>query len=265
MLIAQISDPHIVEPGCKACDVAPTSERLAQLVTYLNKLDPLPDVALVTGDITHDGTAAQAEQAKHLLDSLKMPYHVVPGNHDDRSTLGKIFLGQTCPSQNAEFLHYVIEDYDIRLIGLDSTNPGAPGGKICQTRAAWLEERLNEASEKPTILFMHHPPVKFGVLETDEDGFEGSDLLGELVERFPNIERVLCGHIHLTAHTQWRGTVVSTAPSAGGMRLALDLTLKKSSGFHLANPEFQLHYRTSNGGLVTHQVEVSENDKLYLF
>ena len=265
MLIAQISDPHIVEPGRKACKVASTSERLAQLVTCLNKLDPLPDVALITGDITHDGTDAQAAQAKHLLDPLKMPYHVVPGNHDDRTTLGKVFSGQTCPSQNAEFLHYVIEDHDIRLIGLDSTNPGASGGEICQRRAGWLEARLNEASKKPTILFMHHPPVKFGVLETDVDGFEGSDLLGKLVERFPNIERILCGHIHLTAHTQWRGTPVSTAPSAGGMRLALDLTLKKSSGFHLANPEFQLHYRTSNGGLVTHQVEVSENDKLYLF
>ena len=265
MLIAQISDPHIVEPGRKTCDVAPTSERLAELVTCVNKLDPLPDVALITGDITHDGTDAQAEQAKHLLAPLKMPYHVVPGNHDDRTALAKVFSGQACPSQDAEFLHYVIEDYDTRLIGLDSTNPASPGGEFCQRRADWLEARLSELSEKPTILFMHHPPVKFGVLETDVDGFEGSDLLGELVERFPNIERVLCGHIHLTAHTQWRGTVVSTAPSAGGMRLALDLTLKKPSGFHLVNPEFQLHYRTSNGGLVTHQVEVSENDNLYLF
>ncbi|WP_270916945.1 phosphodiesterase [Parasedimentitalea psychrophila] len=265
MLIAQISDPHIVEPGRKTCDVAPTSERLAQLVSCLNKLDPLPDVALITGDITHDGTAAQAAQAKHLLDPLKMPYHVVPGNHDDRTTLAKVFSGSTCPAQDEEFLHYVIEDHDIRLIGLDSTKPGAPGGEICQRRADWLQARLNEAPERPTVLFMHHPPVKFGVLETDEDGFQGADLLEGLVERFPNIERILCGHIHLTAHTQWRGTVVSTAPSAGGMRLALDLTLKKSSGFHLTNPEFQLHHRTTDGGLVTHQVEVLENDKLYLF
>ena len=128
MLIAQISDPHIVEPGRKACNVASTSERLAQLVTCLNKLDPLPDVALITGDITHDGTAAQAAQAaqaKHLLDPLKMPYHVVPGNHDDRTTLGKVFSGQACPSQNAEFLHYVIEDHDIRPLASSDQTPFA--------------------------------------------------------------------------------------------------------------------------------------------
>lgn len=265
MLIAQISDPHVVESGRKACDVVPTSESLALLVSCLNKLDPLPDVALVTGDITHDGTLAQVAEARRLLDPLKMPYYVIPGNHDDRKTLGNGFAGQTCPSQDEQFLHYVIEDYDIRLIGLDSTKPGAPGGEICQRRADWLSSVLNKAPEQPTVLFMHHPPVKFGVLETDLDGFAGADLLGQVVERFPCVERILCGHIHLSAHTQWRGTVVSTAPSGSGMRLTLDLTLKKPSGFHLANPEFQLHHKTSDGGLVTHQVEVRENDKLHLF
>jgi len=265
LLIAQISDPHIVETGRKACDVVPTSERLAQLVRCLNKIDPLPDVALITGDITHDGTSAQVAEARRLLDPLKMPYYVIPGNHDDRKTLGNGFAGQTCPSQDEQFLQYVIEDYDIRLIGLDSTKPGAPGGEICQRRADWLETLLNEAPERPTVLFMHHPPGKFGVLETDLDGFEGADLLGRVVERFPCVERILCGHIHLTAHTQWRGTVVSTVPSGTGIRLALDLTLKKPSGFHLANPAFQLHLRTTDGGLVTHQVEVLENDTLYLF
>jgi len=265
MLVAQISDFHIVEPGHKACAIVPTCENLERLVDYLNNLDPLPDVALVTGDLTHDGTTAQATEAKRLLDRLRIPYHVVPGNHDDRRVLNTVFAGSACPTQDAEFLQYVLEDYDVRLIALDSTKLGAPGGEFCQRRAAWLEAQLNKAAEKPTILFMHHPPTKFGVLETDEDGFSGADLLAGLVERFPAIERILCGHIHLTAHMQWGGVDICTAPSGTGMRLALDLTLNNPSGFQLANPEFLLHLQTSNGGLVTHQVEVRKNEETYLF
>ena len=55
---------------------------------------------------------------------------------------------------------------------------------------------------------------------TDADGFEGAGRLGELVRAHGNVERILCGHIHLNAHARWCGTTVSTAPAASGLRLA---------------------------------------------
>ncbi|MDH3743016.1 MAG: phosphodiesterase [Hyphomicrobiales bacterium] len=264
MLIAQISDSHIARWGRKTFGIAPMAENLALCVDHINQLDPKPDLVLVTGDITNEGLLEETERAAHLLGKLHCPFYVIPGNHDDRSRLWTVFGGQACPARVDEFIAYVIDGYDVRLIGMDSTMLGAPSGEICDTRAAWLDARLSEAKEQPTIIFMHHPPVNCGVAETNLDGFAGADRLGDIVEKHSNIERLICGHIHLPAHVRWRGTVVSTAPSMG-MQLVLDLTLTRASEFILEAPAYQLHHWSSDGPLVTHTVHVRTGDGQYPF
>ncbi|MEN8246507.1 MAG: phosphodiesterase [Thermodesulfobacteriota bacterium] len=264
MLIAQISDLHIAGWGKKTYGIAPMAENLARCIDHINRLDPKPDVVTVTGDITMSSLKEEAQRAEKILGKLQMPFYIIPGNHDDRSTLWSVFGGQACPSKLDGFINYVVDDYDVRLIGMDSTVPGGPGGEICGTRAAWLDKRLAEQKSKPTVVFMHHPPVKCGVWETDVDGFIGMDRLGDVIEKYANVERLMCGHIHLPAHVRWRGTVVSTAPSTG-MELMLDLTMKRESKFILEAPGYQLHYWTPQGDLVTHTVYVRKIDGPYLF
>ena len=264
MLIAHISDLHIAGWGKKAYGIAPTAENLACCVDHINQLKPAPDLVLVTGDITYSSLLEEVERAASILAQLHYPFYILPGNHDDRSSLWSVFGGQACPAMDQGFINYVIEGYPLRLIGVDSTVPGEPGGEICKIRAAWLDERLAEASEQPTIIFIHHPPVKCGVLETDEDGFIGADLLGNIVEKYPNIERILCGHIHLTTHVRWRGTVVSTAASMG-LQLLLDLTLKLPSSFYTDAPCYQLHYWSPDQQLISHTVSLHEMEGPYLF
>lgn len=264
MLIAQISDTHIAGQGKKAYGVAPTAQSLEQCVTHINRLTMKPDLALVTGDICYSGTLEEARHAAQLLEALDCPFYVIPGNHDDRDTLWSAFNGTACPSRHEAFFNYVVEGYAIRLIGLDSLLPGQPGGEICPARASWLEHQLAMYPTTPTIIFMHHPPVRCGVLETDQDGFIGTDLLGDVVERYQNIERIVCGHVHLVAHARWRGTVVSTAPSMG-MQLGLDLTMELPSEFILDRPGYQLHYWTPQRELITHTVQVDDGSARHPF
>jgi 3',5'-cyclic AMP phosphodiesterase CpdA len=264
MLIAQISDIHIASWGKKTYNIAPMAENLARSVDHINQLNPIPDVVIVTGDISMDALKDQVERAARILDKLQMPYYVVPGNHDDRSTLWSVMGKKACPAMPDGFINFVIDDYDVRLIGLDSTSSGEPGGKICDKRAAWLDAQLAQNTEKPTVIFMHHPPVKCGVLETDVDGFEGVERFADIVDKYSNIEHIICGHIHLQVNVRWHGTVVSTAPSTG-MELVLDLTLKRESEFLLEDPGYQLHFWTPQNDLVTHTVYVREIDGPYLF
>lgn len=264
MLIVQISDIHIAGPGLKTYGIAPMAENLTACVNHVNTLVPVPEVAIITGDITRSGREDETRRAAAILDRLAMPYYVVPGNHDDRATLWSVFGGQACPSMDNGFIQYTVDDYAVRLVGLDTTDPDGPGGEICPKRAAWLDARLSEDEEKPTAIFMHHPPVKCGVLETDMDGFAGADRLGDIVRNHSNIERLACGHIHLQANVRWHGTVVSTAPSTG-MELALDLTLTRESEFILTDPGYQLHYWTPQRDLVTHTGYVRKMDGPYLF
>ena len=264
MLIAHITDPHVAEPGKKAYNVAPTAENLARCVAHINRLDPRPQVALVTGDITYSGQVKEAENAARILQELRLPFFIVPGNHDSREALWHVFGKQACPGRSADFICYAIKRYELQLIGLDSTLPGAPGGRIDRPRADWLDAQLAACADKPAVIFLHHPPVKCGVLETDQDGFEGTALFAEVIARHKHVQRLLCGHIHLEAHAAWQGTIVSTAPSTG-MQLVLDLTMSKPSAFVLEAPGYQLHYWTPERHLVSHTVYVRDVDGPYLF
>jgi 3',5'-cyclic AMP phosphodiesterase CpdA len=264
MLIAHLSDLHLAGTGNRAYGRVPVAENLGQCVTYINRLRPQPDIVVLTGDITGSGQREEAEQAARLLSRLPCPLYMVPGNHDKRSSLSEVLAACDCPALEPGGFNYVIEGYAIRLIGMNSCMPDAPGGEIRPDQLEWLEQRLAENPEQPTILFMHHPPLKFGVLETDEDGFAGAEQLGQVIERYSNIVRILCGHIHLEAHAGWRSTVVSTAPSMG-LQLSLDLTLTRPSEFFKEAPGFLLHYFTPDRQLITHTVYVRDLDGPYLF
>jgi len=266
MLIVQISDLHIVAAGKKTYGIAPMSDNLMRCVAHINQLSPSPELVIVTGDITDSGLPEEFSHAKQLLDELRIPYYVIPGNHDNAMSLlasfkrnASAFIG----SAGECFINYVIDDFEVRLIALDSTVRGCPGGEVCEQRARWLERRLSENQHKPTLIFMHHPPLKLGVIETDVDGFAGADALADVVKKYPNIQGVLCGHVHLPTFTAWSGTIVSTAPSTG-MRLLLDLTQQQPSQFLLENPAYHLHYWTQDKQLVTHLVEVKQS-RSYLF
>jgi len=264
MLIAQISDTHIANIGEKTYGIAPMDSNLVECVEHINQLEPKPDLVLVTGDICYSGSVSEARYAKQLLDELNYPYYIIGGNHDERKNLISVFGGGAIPANDNGFINYVIEGHEVRLIAMDSVDEGKSGGKICQQRATWLSEKLDEEKSKPTIIFIHHPPTNFGVLETDVDGFENVELLAKIVVKNNNIERIICGHIHLQAFVKWQGTIVSTAPCMG-MRLLLDLTMKKPSQFILEDPAYQLHYFSPEKSLITHTVHVRQIDGPYLF
>lgn len=263
MLIAQISDLHIPVQGQKTYGIADMAGNLSICVEHLNLLDPVPDITLITGDITSEALIEEYAYVARILSNLEMPYYIIPGNHDNRGKLWDTFHGDPCPCESGEFIQYVIDDHALRIIMVDSTIDGESGGEICQQRAEWLDKTLAKDKNKPTLISMHHPPVKCGVIETDINGFIGDDRLGDVVEKYGNIEAILCGHIHRPAFTRWRGTVVSTAPSMG-MQLVLDLNLK-TEAFVLEAPAYQLHYWTPDHNLVTHTNYLHNCDGPYLF
>lgn len=256
MIIAQISDLHIAAGEQKTFGVAPMAENLQRCVLHINALMPKPDLVLITGDIANDGLLAETRRASMILEQLDIPFYLVPGNHDNRQILNSVFGNQVCPTSVDGFIQYEIDGYDLRLIAIDSTSSTGPGGELCSKRLAWLEERLALPDKRPIGLFMHHPPVKFSVQETDLDGFAGVGEFWKLLENDERIERILCGHIHLPALVSWKKFVVSTAPSIG-MRLTVDLTLKKASQFVLEKPSYHLHYWTPEKRLITHTIVVA--------
>ncbi|HEY0135811.1 MAG TPA: phosphodiesterase [Nannocystis sp.] len=254
MLVAQISDFHVAVPGSQIDRDHQTSAQLERAVAHLGRLRPRPDLVLCTGDLVQDGEGEEYRRLGELLAPLAMPYYLIPGNHDDREALRAAFAGGGyLPAQG--LLHYVVDAGPLRLIALDTHVPGAPGGVLCEEQAAWLDAWLTEASERPAIVFMHHPPFRTGIAAMDAMGLADPGALAAVVQRHPQVERVLCGHLHRSIVTRFAGTIASTAPSTGP-QLALDLGPNGRAVFGDEPPAFLLH-AWDGQRLVTHLVHVA--------
>lgn len=223
MIIAQISDFHVDLRVQARGGMIDTRERLRQAVAHVKALRPAPDVVLATGDLVNDGTSEQYAIVRQALAALPMPCYVIPGNHDHRENLRRGFADQRYLAETGEFLHYVVEDYPLRLIALDTLVPGRDEGELCEQRLAWLRVRLAEGPKRPTLVFMHHPPFVTGLPTFDSIGLRGAAQMGEIISQHPQVEAVICGHVHRSIHTRWCGTVACTASSVS-FQYPMDIT-----------------------------------------
>jgi len=251
MLIAQISDTHIKPEGRLAYRRVDTALFLARAVDHVRALIPAPDVVLLTGDLVDAGLEDEYLRLRSLLAPLPMPVYVIPGNHDARAPLRRVFGGDGYLPPDGEYLHYVVEHYPVRLVGLDTLVPGQGGGRLGPDRLAWLDARLGEAPARPTLVFMHHPPFKTGVEGMDAQWLEDGEALGAVIRRHPQVEGVTCGHVHRAIHARWAGTVVTTAPSSAH-QVTLDLRRPGGLTWMLEPPAYLLHLWREGAGLVTH-------------
>ena len=252
MIIAQITDLHISTPGSVNDRYFRTVEHLERAVAHLNALTPRPDVVLATGDLVERGEPAGYARLRAILDGLAMPLYVIPGNHDAREPLARAFADRGYLPQGGGFLHYTVEGWPVRLIGLDTHVPGAPGGLLCAERLAWLDARLGEGSERPTVVFMHHPPFVTGMRAMDAMGLDGKAELAAVIARHPQVEAVLCGHVHRPMTRRFGGTVATTCP-ATAHQLALDLAAEPRLAVVMEPPACMLHlWLGPEEGLVSH-------------
>jgi len=266
MLLAQISDLHIKRPGALAYRRVDTAAYLTRCIAALNALDPRPDAVIVTGDLVDQGEAQQYEHLKALLAPLDIPYLLLVGNHDDRAALRAVFPERAELHSGSEFVHYAVDVGPLRLIALDSMVPGQSAGTLCDARLAWLSAQLDAAGGKPTVVALHHPPFACGVGHMDKLRLDprAADRLAALIARYPNVERVICGHVHRPMFVRFGGTIACAVP-APAHQVALDLRDDAPSAFMMEPPAFALHRYDAVTGIVTHHAYVDAADGPYPF
>jgi 3',5'-cyclic AMP phosphodiesterase CpdA len=195
---------------------------LAAAVASVRALRPAPDAVLVTGDVSENAADAEYAQAHELLASLDAPLYVLPGNHDDGAGLRRHF---PMPGADGEPVHYAADLGELRLVVVDSTRPGENPGALDAERLAWLDAELAAEPGAPTVLAMHHPPIVTGIPPLDEIGLPAADrvALGEVLERHPQVLRIVAGHMHRSIAGALAGCPVLAAPSTY-MQARLDLS-----------------------------------------
>ena len=250
-LIAQITDMHIRPPGKKAYGVVDTEAMLRAAVASILAQNRRPDVVIGSGDLTECGLVEEYELLRDILKPLSMPVYLIPGNHDRRETMLEVFGGEGYLPRHGEYLHYTVEDHPLRLIGLDTVVPGKGHGEMDAARLAWLAARLDEQPDRPTFIFMHHPPFPTGIQHMDSINCRNSAGLAALLEGRRNIERVVCGHHHRSIQIRWAGTIGSIAPSVAH-QVVLDLMPHDDATFTMEPPAYHLHLWRPEHGVITH-------------
>jgi Icc protein len=243
-LLLQISDPHIGADW----EGADPDECLLRAVESILDLADRPDALLVSGDLTQNGTPQEYGRLRELLAPLDLEPQVLPGNHDLRAQLREAF---GLPGRGGDPVSHAVDLGPLRLVCLDSTIPGSEGGALDEGRIEWLDAVLGEQREQPTLLAMHHPPLR-----TETPGFERISLapeaqaaLAEVLVRHPQVLRVVAGHVHRTIVAELAGRAVLTVPSTY-LQAALDFT---STGIAMRAdpPAFAVH-ALRDGNLASH-------------
>lgn len=256
MLIAQITDLHVRPPGMTANGFVEVNAMLEAAVASLLSQTRAPDLVLATGDLTDNGLIEEYQELRRILAPLPMPVYLIPGNHDRRENIRAVFPDHGY-LPGAGFLQYVVDGWPVRLIGLDSVIAGRTEGELCADRLTWLDRTLAEAPDRPTVIFMHHPPFDTGILAMDRIKCGGGEAMAEVVRRHPNVERVLCGHHHRPIQRRWAGTMGSIAPSTAH-QVMLNFIDAQDSRIRMEPPGYHLHLWTAGSGLITHMAYVDD-------
>lgn len=252
MIIAQITDAHMTLPGVLLFGDYDPAAALRRTLAALAAQSPRPDLVLFTGDVTENGLPGQYAAAREILDGFELPLAVIPGNHDRREAFAAAFADARAIVGAGPFLHLALEDWPLRLIGLDTlAGPGESRGLLCEARLDWIAARLAEDPRRDTVIFMHHPPFATGIGFMDSIACENGDQLAEIVAAHGRVLRVVCGHVHRPVHVGFGGTVASICP---GIAYQVPLRFARTAPVEMLfqEPAFQLHVWTPGTGLVTH-------------
>jgi len=125
-----------------------------------------------------------------------MPVYLMPGNHDDPEIMWTYFRDTPMFPAKPPHFQYVIEDFPFRVVMLNSHFDNSELPHFGPRRLQWLEGVLEE-SDRPTLVAIHHPPMKTGIGFIDMVGPDWYRGLGEVLARHPQVFKIICGHGHL--------------------------------------------------------------------
>lgn len=174
---AFISDTHIGSPNGSA------EEDLRRTVRDINAMNDVAFVVL-TGDITELGTNEEIKLAKQILDSLDIPWYIIPGNHDTGwSESGGVMFTTVFGYDKFSF-----EFNGIKFLGCASgPYVRMSDGHVPRDAINWLDKELKKVKKNQPVIFLNHYPIDNGL----DNWYEITDRL-----RKHNTWAILCGHGH---------------------------------------------------------------------
>ena len=194
----QISDSHI---GFHQAPNENPAATLKLAVDAINALPAQPTFVIHTGDVTHLSKAAQFDDAKQILSTLRAPLFVIPGEHDVIGTEGMKAFFASFSRPDAPRGWYSFDSNGVHFVSIVNVFNFEKMGLIGSEQLEWIRKDLvAQKTTTPIVVFGHVPLytvyAPWGWMTED-----GSKVV-EMLRRFDNVT-VLNGHIHqILEHTE---------------------------------------------------------------
>ncbi|MEU8796023.1 phosphodiesterase [Spirillospora sp. NPDC048819] len=257
-IIAQLSDIHLAAGRDGQVDDGSGPVRaLRAAVSSLLSLPARPDAVVLTGDLADGGRPAEYARLHALLSPLPMAVYPMPGNHDDRDEMRKVFNDHAAVVATGTVprapVQYAVDVAGVRLVCCDTTVDGHPHGHMSEDRLTWLDTTLAAAPETPTVVATHHPPFPIGIRFIDDMRFVDPAGFASVISKHRQVVRVISGHVHRASVGSVAGTVSTTCPSTY-RQLFLDLTQPGRAAVTGEPAGFAIHLVGEDGTATTHFV-----------
>ena len=209
---ALLSDTHIPANPEEAYRGFKPVENLKKVVAEVAAAKP--EGALICGDLARlEGLTPDYEMLKSLAAPIieKMPLAMTLGNHDNRknflATLGSSQQGKQSVQGKSVM---VVDGPAVRFVMLDSLlQSNVTPGQLGRTQRAWLSEYLKTASDKPTLIVVHH------TLDDGDGSLVDFDRLFEIVKPHKKVKAILYGHSHVYRYDVTDGIHLVNLPAIG--------------------------------------------------
>lgn len=203
MRIFQITDLHIGDVDERPFDVD-VRENFLQILADIKQHQH--DLLVISGDLCYqDGETEIYRWIKKELDSRKLNYCLIPGNHDDHCLMVDEF---ELPASYRENFFFSSSPSEPPIVFLNSGK-----GLLNPAQIASLQDYLKHMAA-PVCLFMHHPPIPMGVPYMDNNHAiqQAGPLLDVLCDH-PYPITIFTGHYHVEKSVRWKNLDIHITPS----------------------------------------------------
>lgn len=186
-LLLQLTDSHLMDDPEALMLGVNTDASLRAMLDQVRRTEPAPDLMLLTGDLSQDGSRAAYERLRTYLGSANHPVRCLPGNHDIAATLRDTLTDWVDP---------IFDLPGWRVILLDSTVEGADLGHINEAQLDLLDRALASAGERHVLVALHHNLVRVDGNWHDPMMVNNAQTIFARLQGHPQARVALWGHIH---------------------------------------------------------------------
>ncbi|MEH6561547.1 MAG: 3',5'-cyclic-AMP phosphodiesterase [Marinobacter sp.] len=204
--VLQLTDPHLMASAEGALLGVNTRASLDAVIKEVLKSHGQPDLVLATGDLAQDGSEEAYRVLGDRLGAFSGDCAWVAGNHDHVER-----LTDAAQTYGAARRHIIQGGWQFIL--LDSSVPGKVFGELAKSELEFLAEMLEQHTDLPALVTLHHHPVDIGADWMTDIGLRNRADFWQVIDRFPQVKIVLWGHIHQTHEQQRNGVQLLATPS----------------------------------------------------